>query len=314
MSEHRSPIGYFIGHVNDAQHRYKASSGGIGTMLQKHLLSTGQYGTSITFQFNIEACMYEPILIHSAEDVNICGSIYQDIDIARFIHEHIEDIINGIVVSCPPCQVSAIRTMLQKENIPCFIVSFCCSGQTTIEGTWKYYELLGINKKDVVNIQYRGNGWPSGIQIWLKDGTKIVRDNYTEPWKTMHTSWLYRPKRCFFCTLDTSRTADISLADPWLDEYKQADKEGSTLFLVNTEIGMKIMNQLQFGQFISCKSVTGDVYCAAQRNNLSKEERVRNKKKRLQRTIELANNSFIHHLFSKNIMLMKLFTKLHNWL
>ena len=31
MSEHNSPIGYFIDHVNDTQHRYKASSGGIGT-------------------------------------------------------------------------------------------------------------------------------------------------------------------------------------------------------------------------------------------------------------------------------------------
>lgn len=314
MDEQSTPLGYFIGHVNDAQHRHKASSGGIGTMLQKHLLSTGQYGTSITFQFNSDRCLYEPILIHSAEEVNICGSIYQDIDIARFIIEHIKEITNGIIVSCPPCQVSIIRNMLQKEGIPCFIISFCCSGQTMIEGTWKYYELLGIKKKDIVNMQYRGNGWPSGIQIWLKDGTKIVRENYTEPWKTIHASWLFRPKRCFFCTLDTSRTADVSLADPWLEEYKQTDKEGNTLFLVNTEAGIKAINQLQLCQFISYKSVTDDVYCAAQRNNLSKGERVRNQKRRLQRTLEFANNSFIHHFFSKNILLMQLFTKLHYWL
>ena len=54
MTEQKNPIGYYIGHVNDAGHRYKASSGGIGTMLQKYLLSTGQYGTSITFMFNAE--------------------------------------------------------------------------------------------------------------------------------------------------------------------------------------------------------------------------------------------------------------------
>ena len=146
MTEQRKPLGYFIGHVKDHEHRYKASSGGIGTMLQKYLLSTGQYGTSITFQFNTEKCMYEAQLIHSAEDVNVCGSIYQDINIAQFVHNHIEEITKRIVVSCPPCQVAVIRNLLNRKNIPCFIISFCCSGQTTIEGTWKYYELLGIKK------------------------------------------------------------------------------------------------------------------------------------------------------------------------
>ena len=44
----------------------------------------------------------------------------------------------------------AVRQLLSKANIKNFILSYCCSGQTTIEGTWKYYELLGIKKEDVV--------------------------------------------------------------------------------------------------------------------------------------------------------------------
>lgn len=310
MAEQRKPLGYFIGHVNNAEHRHKASSGGIGTMLQKYLLSTGQYGTSITFQFNTDRCMYEVKLIHTAEEVNICGSIYQDINIAQFIQAHIGEITNGIIVSCPPCQVSVIRNMLNKKGIPCFIISFCCSGQTTTEGTWKYYKFLDIKKEDIVDMQYRGNGWPSGIQIWLKDGTRIYHDNYTEPWKTIHTSWLYRPKRCLFCTFDTSRTADISLADPWLKEYIEYDKEGNTLFLINTEAGMETLNQLQTSQMISCESVTSDVYCAAQKYNILKIDYVFQQRKRLQRVSRLTSNPFFHHLFSKNILLMKIFYKL----
>lgn len=271
MTEQRNPIGYYIGHVNDAVHRYKAASGGIGTMLQKYLLSTGQYGTSITFLFNSEKYMYEPKLIHSAEEVNICGSIYQDISIAHFVRDHIKEISNGIVVSCPPCQVSIIRNMLKKEGIPCFIISFCCSGQTTIEGTWKYYELLGIKKEDVVNMQYRGNGWPSGIQIWLKDGTKIYHDNYTEPWKTMHASWFYRPKRCFFCTFDTSKTADVSLADPWIKDYLEKDKTGSTLFMINTKIGLNAICTLYEKGIFVYKSTDYNHYYNAQRPNIEKK-------------------------------------------
>ena len=310
MAEQRKPLGYFIGHVNDSEHRYKASSGGIGTILQKHLLSTGQYSTSITFQFNAKRCMYEAKLIHTAEEVNICGSIYQDINIAQFVRDHIKEISNGIVVSCPPCQVTAIRNMLNKEGIPCFIISFCCSGQTTIEGTWKYYELLGIKKEDVVNMQYRGNGWPSGIQIWLKDGTKIYHDNYTNPWKAIHTSWLYRPKRCFFCIFDTSYTADISLADPWLENYKRYDNEGNTLFVINTTLGQKTIKQLKTSDIISYEEISSDIYRTAQENNLLKKIYVHNQKKRLKRISRFTNNSFIRHLFSNNIFMMRLFHKL----
>lgn len=314
MIEQRNPIGYYIGHVKDAEHRYKAASGGIGTMLQKYLLSTGQYGTSITFLFNAGKCMYEPKLIYSAEEVNICGSIYQDINIAHFIRDHIKEITNGIVVSCPPCQVSIIRNMLKKEGIPCFIISFCCSGQTTIEGTWKYYELLGIKKKDVVNMQYRGNGWPSGIQIWLKDGSKVYHDNYTEPWKTIHASWLYRPERCFLCTLDTSKTADISLADPWIEDYKQHDKKGSTLFIINSELGLMVIKQLQAYSAITYESVCSEIYYTAQQNNILKAKHINKKKRQIQKTLKLIKTSLWHHLFSKNIILMRLFFKLRHHL
>ena len=310
MSEHRSPIGYFIGHVNDAQHRYKASSGGIGTMLQKHLLSSGQYGTSITFQFNTNRCMYEAKLIHSAEEVNICGSIYQDINIAQFVHDHIGEITDGIVVSCPPCQVLAIQNMLRKEDIPCFIISFCCSGQTTIEGTWKYYELLGIKKEDVVKMQYRGNGWPSGIQIWLKDGTKISRDNYSEPWKTLHASRLYQPKRCFFCTFDTSRTADISLADPWLTNYLKKEKTGSTLFLVNTPKGMEAISELSQETIIEIKSSDYNSFYIAQRPNVEKSSRLLHQNTWLKKFDLMVENPNIRAFFTRDIKRMTLLIKL----
>jgi coenzyme F420-reducing hydrogenase beta subunit len=310
MTEQRKSLGYFIGHVNNAEHRYKASSGGLGTMLQKYLLSTGQYGTSITFQFNTDRCMYEIKLIHTAEEVNICGSIYQDINIAQFIHNHIAEITNGIIVSCPPCQVSVIRNMLNREGIPCFIISFCCSGQTTIEGTWKYYELLGIKKEDVINMQYRGNGWPSGIQIWLKNNTKIFRDNYTEPWKTIHASWLYRPKRCFFCTYGTSQTADISLADPWLINFIANDTIGNTLFIVNTDKGERIIHNLKEANLIDFSQSDYNSYYYAQQPNIEKNNRIRNQQKLIYTLLWLTQKQCIRNYFSKSWHRMKQFIKL----
>lgn len=278
---------YYIGHTKNEDDRWKASSGGIGTAITRYLLSQPEYGTSVTFRFDTEKCMYEPVLVYDASDINVCGSVYQEIDIPRYLKENIDRIKGGIIVSCTPCQVASVRQILGTNGIPHFIISFCCSGQTTIEGTWKYYELLGIDKSQVTNIQYRGNGWPSGIQIWLKDGTIVKRDNYTEPWKTLHSSQLYRPAKCFYCKYDTSRNADISLADPWLKIYKDKDHIGHTLFIINTDLGKKIVKAMYQEGSIFIQPSSYNDYAIAQKPNVEKELRHKREKQLSRKVLSL---------------------------
>lgn len=217
----------------------------------------------MTFVFNAEKCMYEPKLIYDFSEYNNCGSIYQETDNVRFIKEHLKDIRDGIVITCMPCQVNVIRNILNKNNIKNFIISLCCSGQTTIQGTWLYYKLLGLEKTDVSNIQYRGNGWPSGIQITLKDGDIITKDNYTYPWTLMHKSLLYRPKRCLYCTFKTNPNSDVSLADPWLKEYIENDKIGNSVIICNSEGQDVLKNMIKTARVI-LKEVEEAVYVKSQ--------------------------------------------------
>ena len=303
-------LGYYIGYASEQNLRYKASSGGIGTALQKYLLSLDDFGTSVTFVFNSNKCMYEPKMVYTSDDINVCGSIYQDVDIFEFVKDNINNIRSGIVVTCPPCQVSALKQLFKKNGIQAFIISFCCSGQTTIEGTWRYYEFLGIKKEDVANMQYRGNGWPSGIQIWLKNGNFIYRDNYTEPWSIIHKSGLYRPKRCYYCKLDTSYKADISIADPWLKNYKLNDKIGNTLFLINTEQGMDVISKMQELNLIDCIKSDYNSYYNAQKNNIEKVKRNSGQQAFLNNITRLVSCGLYVSLFSKTLWLMKL----HVWI
>lgn len=301
---------YYIGYTINEQERYRASSGGIGSALLRYLLSLPEFNTSITFVFNQRTCRYEAKLIHSINEINLCGSIYQDIDLPRFISEHINEIKGGMVVSCMPCQVSAIRSKLNKAKIPHFIISLVCSGQTTIEGTWCYYKFLGINKKKVVNMQYRGNGWPSGIQIWLKDGQKIYRDNYTEPWVTIHRSNLFRPKRCFFCKRDTNYNADISLADPWLKGYKENDKIGHTLFIVHSDKGQHIIKDMYDKGIIFYKESDYATYCTAQKPNIQKSVRVEHNKIHIEHRLKRYDNKLYRWVFTSSYKMMKIHNNL----
>ena len=305
---------YYIGHTSDNNDRYKSSSGGIGTAITRFLLSQGKFGTALTFKFNEKEKLYEPILIHSAEDINVCGSIYQDINIPQFIKENFSNIRNGIVVSCPPCQVPAIRNILKKEKIESFIISFCCSGQTTIEGTWKYYDFLHINKEDVQNMQYRGNGWPSGIQIQLKNGQSVYRDNWTEPWITIHTAGFYKPKRCYLCTLDSSYVSDISLADPWTNDHISKDKIGNTLFFTNSEYSKSVINEMKNRELILYSETDYNTYYYAQQPNVEKLNRKKNRKKDINKEIALSENVYIRRYFTKTQSRMHKYIRFRNYL
>ena len=256
-------MNYYIGHSTDSVVRFSSSSGGVGTAIIKYLLENNLFGSSVTFVYSHEECRYIPQIIHTFKDYNNCGSIYQDTDTIRFIRDNIKNIKNGIVVTCMPCQVKAIRSILNHHHIDHFIISMCCSGQTTVQGTWLYYKLLGIDKKDVNSIQYRGNGWPSGIQIELDNGNVIRRDNYTYPWTLMHQSLLFRPKRCLSCTIKTSPDADISLADPWLKEYIDNDKIGNTIVISNEKGDRIITDMIKTGN-LNLDAINESVYVSSQ--------------------------------------------------
>ena len=256
-------LDYYIGHSTEKSIRYTSSSGGIGTAIIKYLLESNAYGTAMSFEFNPEECQYFPRLIHNYSEYNNCGSIYQDTDNIGFIRDNISNITNGIIVTCMPCQVRPIKSILERNNIKHFIISLCCSGQTTVQGTWLYYKLLGIDKNDVVYIRYRGDGWPSGIKIDLRNGDIIKKDNWTYPWTLMHESLLYRPKRCLYCSIKTSPDADVSLADPWLKEYIENDKIGNSVILCNDE-GGRVLKDMLLNNEIKLYDIDEDVYIKSQ--------------------------------------------------
>lgn len=255
---------YYIGYSSNFEIRNASSSGGIGTSIIQYLLSTDRFGTTVTFVFNKDKCQYEPRIIYNYADYINCGSIYQDISLVGFIKDNINKIKDGIVLTCMPCQVKPIRNLLEKKKIDSFIISLCCSGQTTVEGTWYYYKLLKINKDDVCHMQYRGDGWPSGIKITLKNGNTIKKENYTYPWTIMHKSLLFRPRRCLYCTKKTSQECDVSLADPWLKEYIENDRIGNSIVIISSTSGMEVIKNMLDEKELELKEIEEETYIKSQ--------------------------------------------------
>ncbi len=303
-------LNYYIGYSTDDRNRYLSSSGGVGAEMIKYLMNSCEYGTSMTFIFNTDDCRYVPKLIYDFKDYNNCGSIYQDTDTIGFIKNNLKKIRNGIIVTCMPCQVSPIKSILSRNNIKHFIISLCCSGQTTVQGTWCYYRLLGLNKEDVSNIQYRGNGWPSGIQIKLKDGKKIRKDNYTYPWNLIHKSLLFRPKRCLYCPMKTTPYADVSLADPWLSEYIEKDRIGNSVIICNDR-GNSVIKLMMNNSLLQLQKVSESTYVDSQLGTIKNKAKSA-KYKKFNRIVERMGNdaSLYKRVFTASASLLKIHVKM----
>ena len=82
----------YIGYSTNSDIRYKATSGGIGTTIIKWLFDNKLIGTSISFEFDPITLRYVPKIIHSFDEYQICGSIYQEIDLIGFVKSHQNEI------------------------------------------------------------------------------------------------------------------------------------------------------------------------------------------------------------------------------
>ena len=300
----------YIGHSSDNNVRFKSSSGGITTAVVNYLFRSGYIGTVLTCEFDVQTCRYVPTFVYSYDEYEMVGSVYQDMDIIGYVRRHINAIVGKILIICAPCQVKALRSILGKNGIESVIIDYFCSGQMKIEGTYKYYELLGLDKSQVRNIRYRGDGWPNGITIETKDGNIIKKTNYSEPWKTLHQTHLFRPKRCNYCRVVESEDADLSVGDPWLKECLENETVGSNLFLVHSVFGHELIMKMTAGGFIEVKEVGYELFIKSQKPNIEAKKRVYERKKVIDREVALISNPKYLKWASASLKNMKIQIKL----
>lgn len=296
----------YIGYASNKETRYKAASGGIISSIVEFLFSSGQIGTFLSCKFIRDKCCYEPKLIYSFKEYEMVGSVYQDMDISGYLRNHISKIKGTILIVCSPCLVRVVRHILTTANINAFIIDYFCSGQTTLEGTLCYYKFLGINKENVKSVRYRGGGWPSGIDITLNNGLHIKKANYTEPWVTIHESGFFTPKRCFYCKQVECKEADISIGDPWLKEYIETETIGRSLFLVHSQKGKNIINDLVLNKVITVKEVDYILFERSQWPTVVRKNNIGSEKLFYDLQWKLLNTNWYSIWAKKNLRNMKI--------
>lgn len=262
----------YIGYSTDLDIRKKSTSGGVGSAIVKYLLDTRKANYALSFDYDQEHVCYQPKLITSFSEYRICGSIYQEMNLMKDLKILLSDKAAGVIlVFSLPCQTKAIRKICIERGFTPIIIGLTCSSQQSHEATTYLLKRIGVDESEVSSLRYRGNGWPSGIQISTKDGNTYFVKNNDSIWTEIFHSRLFIQPRCFMCNNTLNDYADIVLADPWLREYTETETIGQTLFAPYTEVGQKCIDDCLSNSYIAAKLFDEDLLYKSQRTTIERK-------------------------------------------
>lgn len=299
----------YIGYSTDSQIRYKATSGGVGTAIVKFLLDNKIVDYALTFYYDGSTKLFYPKLIDSFKEYAITGSIYQEIDMKPF-YRNVFSKVNAnkkIVVFALPCQTPFIRYLARKCNINVIVIGLTCSSQQNIEATHYLFKRINVNIDDVKEYQYRGNGWPSGIQIKTFEGKDYFIPNNNSIWTSIFHSRLFIPRRCFKCQDTLNKGCDIILADPWLPNYIKEEKIGKSLFMPYTKVGQDIIDSILQNNAIEATLLSQESLEKSQWGTIVRKKSYRTHSKKRDLLIDMIS----HKVYRKIVLSSKYTYKLH---
>ncbi|MPY91438.1 MAG: glycosyltransferase [Luteitalea sp.] len=169
-----------------------------------------------------------------------------------------------------PCDTAAVSALRERDpDVQAkvgLVLTFFCAGTPSTSGTLSLMEQLGVNRSDVREVHYRGEGWPGNFRVIgpAESNTKAL--SYEESWGRLTS---HRPLRCNLCADGLGRVADIACGDAW-EQYEQNGDPGRSIVLVRTEKGRTILAGAVRAGYVTLERAGAENVLRAQSNLLDR--------------------------------------------
>jgi len=249
----------YVGHTTDHNIRYNSASGGLVTALLLFALDEGFIDGALVTKMNSNNPLEPYTFIAKTRDELISASKSKYCPVpANVALKEISKSNGKFAVVGVPCHLHGIRKAEMnngklKEKIALHMGLFC-SHTPNLWGTIVLLKRLGIRKEEVINIDYRGEGWPGYMNIYLKNGD-IRRLKSNDVWGFMGLDF-FTPRRCLMCSDILNELADISFGDAWLSKQLIDDKIGASIILSRTKIGEQLLQAAMSKNIVELKPAT----------------------------------------------------------
>lgn len=230
---------FFIGHSLNDEIRYNSSSGGLITQflifaLEKKIID----GALVTRMSKENPLIPETFIARTKNEIiESSKSKYCPVPANIALKKILEspDDEKFAVVGLP-CHIHGIRKaekINKKINKKIKLhLGIICNHTPSFHATEFILKNHNLNKKDLKEINYRGEGWPGAMKITLTNDEKISIPHFsTQYWGAIFNSFFF-PYRCTVCTDKSCKLADISFADAWTPDYVKKDSKGTSLIIM----------------------------------------------------------------------------------
>lgn len=235
---------------NDQDIRRESSSGGVFTAIAQWILSMNGVVFGAGYDNSLNVIHKEIETFEGLKDLR--GSKYVQSDINDTYKRAKQHLISGkkVLFTGTPCQIAGLYNFLQKEYDELYTCDLVCHGVPSP----KVFQEYKKNMEQKYNSSIQRIAFRHKEYGWKLFSVSLQFSNHTEYKKTLEEdvymqgflkNYYLRPS-CYKCTYaKLPRGSDITLADFWgvAGKYPELDDDkGTSLLLVNTEKGKKIID------------------------------------------------------------------------
>jgi len=234
----------WVAHSMDSKVRSNASSGGVVTSLLVYLLDAGKIDGAIVVGIHPQrAWDYDVKIARTREEIyEASQSKYKQIPLNTILKK-INQLDGKYAIVGLPCHIHGIRKLQIARSKDACKIHYCiglyCGFNMHYQATEDLINKLGVKKKDIISLQYRGGVHPGGFLLKTQNSEKLLDKSYYNVYNL-----LYVPSRCLLCMDLTNELADISVGDIWLEKYTGGwssviirSKDGHAIFTEALEKG-----------------------------------------------------------------------------
>lgn len=253
----------FLGYASDPEIRRQSTSGGIATQLPLFLLKKKKVRGAILVRNN-PSVPWKPVATLARTESEIKEAMLSKYPACSLNHlfRELRTERGPFVVVGLPCHIHGLRKMMAltpalEDKIALSIGLFChsCLEHDAILDMLNYYH---IESSSLMFVRYRYGKLCGGILAGLKNGD-IVELPF--PWMKLGNKWrpiapeiysllflLYSPIRCRMCIDALAEFADISVGDPWVQNWFAMPPElnhGYNFIMARTAKGLKVLDEAE---------------------------------------------------------------------
>jgi len=261
-------IDIYIGHALNSFIRYNASSGGVVTALLVDALEKREIDGAIVTYMRVKNGLLFPYvgIATKKEDIlKAMGSKYLPVPLVTIFKTILKEkndkkyALVGL-----PCHIRGYRKLVKiypelQRKIK-FTIGLLCGGQPSILATYYILWRYNVDFTKLINLRYRGEGWPGSMKISLING-KAIKISYEKYYGKDGFGAYFVNTGCRICADHTAEYADLSVGDPWIRGYK--DQVGSSIIVTRTQIGESIVRNAAKNGVIALKRIPLSVFKAS---------------------------------------------------